>query len=229
MKKLSQRTQLNNKKITNCLYNLDDALDLLKKSANAKFLETVELHVNLNINLKLTIHQIRNTVTLPHGTGYKHRIAVLVPENLIEEAFTNGALISGNENLINDIQKGIINFDLLITIPEMMPKLAKLGRILGPKGLMPSPKSGTVTNNLKESLIEFKKGKFEYKMDKTGILHIPFGKANFDLKQLKENLIFLYSSIKQNRPIGLKGNFIKTSFICSTMGPSIKINLKSLE
>jgi len=123
----------------------------------------------------------------------------------------------------------MIDFDLLISTPDMMPKLAKLGRVLGPKGLMPSPKSGTVSTNLTETLTEFKKGKFEYKADKTGIVHVNFGKSNFNELQLKENLVALYQSIEQNRPAGVKGKYFKTVFICNSMGPSIQLDLKTFE
>jgi large subunit ribosomal protein L1 len=223
MKKFSKRVKLNKKEIIKSFYNIDEALDLLNKVSNAKFIETAEIHINVNTQAA----QIRNSLTLPHGTGNKIKIAVLVPDNLIESVLKNEVCLVGNENLIQQIQKNIINFDVLITIPEMMPKLAKLGKILGPKGLMPSPKSGTVTENLFETLLQFKKGKFEYKTDKTNIFHIPFGKLSFEKKQLKENLIFLYETIKQDRPAGLKGLFIKSIYICSTMGPSIPIDLKS--
>ena len=225
MKKLGKRLKLNNNKIIKSLYNIDEALILLKETATAKFTETVELH----INLKSILNQIRNTVVLPNNIENKTLIAILAPENLIDEKLKNHADIIGHDDLVEQIQKGIINFNLLITTPEMMPKLAKLGKVLGPKGLMPSPKSGTVTNNLFETLIEFKKGKFEYKTDKTGILHIIFGKSDFSPQKLKENLLFLYNTIQQNKPVGVKGLFIKSIFICNTMGPSIPINLKSFE
>jgi large subunit ribosomal protein L1 len=140
-----------------------------------------------------------------------------------------GADIVGNTDLVEDISKGMIDFDLLISTPDMMPKLAKLGRVLGPKGLMPSPKSGTVSTNLTETLTEFKKGKFEYKADKTGIVHVNFGKSNFNETQLKENLVALYQSIEQNRPAGVKGKYFKTVFICNSMGPSIQLDLKAFE
>ncbi len=225
MKKLNKRVQDNKNKIIKSLYSIEEALDLLKKTATAKFIETVELHVNL----KTGLNQIRNSVILPNTFGHKISIAVLAPENLINKNLREEADILGNDDLIQEIQKGIINFNLLITVPEMMPKLAKLGKILGPKGLMPSPKSGTVTNNLFETIKEFKKGKFEYKTDKNGILHIPFGKSDLNTEKLKENLIFLYSKIQQNKPAGTKGLFIKSIFVCNTMGPSIAIDTKSFE
>jgi len=140
----------------------------------------------------------------------------------------NGADIIGSDDLITEISQGKINFDLLIATPDMMPKLAKLGRILGPKGLMPSPKSGTVSKNLSETLSEFKKGKFEYKADKTGVVHVNFGKANFSKTQLIENLLELYQSIEQNRPTGIKGKYFKNIFICTSMGQSIQLEINAL-
>jgi large subunit ribosomal protein L1 len=133
-------------------------------------------------------------------------------------------ILVGNDDLIEEITQGNINFDLLIATPNMMPKLAKLGRVLGPKGLMPSPKSGTVTSTLTETLNEFKKGKFEYKADRTGIVHVNFGKSDFTETQLSENLMALYQSIEQNRPSGVKGKYFKSLFICTTMGSSIKLD-----
>jgi large subunit ribosomal protein L1 len=143
----------------------------------------------------------------------------------LDEAKAAGADIVGNDDLIEQINQGNINFDLLITTPNMMPKLAKLGRVLGPKGLMPSPKSGTVTSTLSSTLTEFKKGKFEYKADKTGIVHVSFGKSDFENNKLVENLEALYRSIEQNRPSGVKGKYFKSLFICTTMGSSIKLDL----
>jgi large subunit ribosomal protein L1 len=226
MRKLSRRYKENLKKTKNIVYsNLEEAIEVLQETASAKFTETVELHVNLNIDPKYADQQLRTTVTLPHGTGKTTRIAVLINETNFEEAKSVGADIVGNDDLIDQISNGNIDFDLLMATPEMMPKLAKLGRILGPKGLMPSPKSGAVTTNLTAALSEFKKGKFEYKADKTGVVHISFGKANFTKIQLIENLVSLYKSIEQNRPPGVKGRYFKTLFICNTMGPSIQLDL----
>lgn len=229
MQKLSRRQNENKQKVEKILYKLDDAISLLKTTATAKFTETAELHANLNIDPKYADQQLRTTVTLPNGTGNEVRIAVLTSDDKIEEAKNAGADIVGNTNLVEDISKGMIDFDLLISTPDMMPKLAKLGRVLGPKGLMPSPKSGTVSTNLTETLTEFKKGKFEYKADKTGIVHVNFGKSNFNETQLKENLVALYQSIEQNRPAGVKGKYFKTVFICNSMGPSIQLDLKAFE
>lgn len=228
MRKISRRHKENLAKTKNKVYsNLEEAISVLKETATAKFVESVELHANLNIDPKYADQQLRTTVTLPHGIGKKITIAVLTNEENFQEAKSTGADIVGNDELIEDITKGNLNFDLLIATPNMMPKLAKLGRVLGPKGLMPSPKSGTVSSTLKTTINEFKKGKFEYKADKTGIVHISFGKANFTDSQLIENLQALYKSIEQNRPSGVKGKYFKTLSICSTMGSSIKLDLET--
>ena len=145
----------------------------------------------------------------------------------ISEAKEAKADIVGSDDLIDEISQGNIGFDLLVATPDMMPKLAKLGRVLGPKGLMPSPKSGTVSTNLTATLSEFKKGKFEYKADKTGVVHVSFGKSNFTENQLIDNLSSLYKSIEQNRPPGVKGKYFKSLFICTTMGPSIQLDLNA--
>lgn len=230
MRKISRRHKENLKKTENTVYqNLEEAITALKETATTKFVESVELHVNLNINPKYADQQLRTTVTLPNGIGKKIKIAVLTDEDNFAEATSAGADIVGNNDLIEQINQGNIEFDLLITTPNMMPKLAKLGRILGPKGLMPSPKSGTVSTTLETTLTEFKKGKFEYKADKTGIVHVNFGKSNFTNTQLIENLRALYKSIEQNRPSGVKGKYFKSLFICTTMGSSIKLDLNSFE
>ena len=226
MRKLSRRQNENLKKSKNVVHSsLEEAITLLQETATAKFIESVELHANLNIDPKYADQQLRTTVTLPHGVGKSTRIAVLTNETNFTEAKEAGADIVGSQELIDDISQGILNFDLLVSTPDMMPKLAKLGRVLGPKGLMPSPKSGTVSTTLTETLSEFKKGKFEYKADKAGVVHVSFGKANFSKDQLVENLTSLYQSIEQNRPSGVKGKYFKSLFICASMGPSIQLDL----
>jgi large subunit ribosomal protein L1 len=226
MRTQSRRHKENVKNTKNTVYlNLEEAITVLKETSTTKFIETVELHANLNIDPKYADQQLRTTVTLPHGIGKKITIAVLTNQENFQEAESAGANIVGNDDLIERITKGEIGFDLLIATPNMMPKLAKLGRVLGPKGLMPSPKSGTVTTTLESTLTEFKKGKFEYKADKTGIVHVSFGKSNFSDIQLIENLKALYSSIEKNRPSGVKGKYFKSLFICTTMGSSIKLDL----
>jgi large subunit ribosomal protein L1 len=225
MRKLSRRYKQNLEITKNTEYSsLTEAIAVLKKTATTKFVESVELHANLNIDPKYADQQLRTTVTLPHGVGKQIRIAVLTNDENVEEAKLAGADLVGNDDLIEEITQGSINFDLLIATPNMMPKLAKLGRILGPKGLMPSPKSGTVTSTLTDTLNEFKKGKFEYKADRTGIVHVNFGKSDFTETQLNENLTALYQSIEKNRPSGVKGKYFKSLFICTTMGSSIKLD-----
>ena len=228
MRTISRRHKENVEKTKNKIYSsLDEAIDILKETATTKFVGSVELHANLNIDPKYADQQLRTTVTLPHGVGKELRIAVLTNDENFEEAKNAGADIVGNDELIENITSGNINFDLLIATPNMMPKLAKLGRVLGPKGLMPSPKSGTVSTTLSATLSEFKKGKFEYKADKTGVVHVSFGKSDFAKNQLIDNLQALYNSIEKNRPSGVKGKYFKSLFVCSTMGPSIKLDLNA--
>ena len=228
MGKLSRRHKENVEKTKDKIYsNLDQAVQILQETASVKFVESVELHANLNIDPKYADQQLRTTVTLPHGVGKQVRIAVLTNDENFDEATNAGADIVGNDELIENITQGNIEFDLLIATPNMMPKLAKLGRVLGPKGLMPSPKSGTVSSTLTATLTDFKKGKFEYKADKTGIVHVTIGKVDFTTSQLVDNLQALYDSIEKNRPSGVKGKYFKSLSICSTMGPSIKLDFNS--
>ena len=226
MRKVSRRQKENLSKTKDKVHsNLEEAISTLKETATTKFVESVELHANLNIDPKYADQQLRTTVTLPNGVGKQTTIAVLTNEENFTEAESAGADIIGSDDLIAEITQGNINFDLLVATPNMMPKLAKLGRVLGPKGLMPSPKSGTVSNTLTETLIEFKKGKFEYKADRTGVVHVNFGKSDFTETQLLENLQALYKSIDLNRPSGVKGKYFKSIFICTSMGPSIRLDL----
>jgi len=228
MRKLSRRQKDNRKKIEKIIYtNKEEAIKVLKQTATAKFIETVELHANLNIDPKYADQQLRTTVILPNGIGKKIKIALLTNEANFNEAKEHGADLVGSEDLIQSLSKGIIDFDLLLATPDMMPKLAKLGRVLGPKGLMPSPKSGTVTTTIAKTLEEFKKGKFEYKADKTGVVHVSFGKVDFTDSQLLENLTSLYLSLEKNRPSGVKGKYFKSLYICTSMGPSIQLDLTS--
>jgi large subunit ribosomal protein L1 len=228
MKTFSKRFEAEQKKIdATATYDVENAMRLVKEAASAKFNESIEAHFSLNIDPKYADQQLRTTVVLPHGTGKTTRIGALVSPDRVSEAEAAGADVFGSENFIEDISKGILDFDLLITTAVMMPKLAKLGRVLGPKGLMPSPKAGTVTVDLKATVDEFKKGKLEYRADKAGIVHISFGKAEFSETQLAENFMSFYNSVESNKPVGVKGKYMKKVTICSTMGPAIYIDFEN--
>ena len=229
MKKESKRTRNLKTLLTKSSYTVDEGIGLLKKLGTAKFIESVEAHISLNIDPKYANQQLRTSLVLPNGTGNSLRIAVFTEADYVEEMLKSGATIAGSDDLIEEISSGKLNFDLLITTPQLMPKLAKLGRILGPKGLMPSPKSGTVTQNLKEAINEFKKGKLEYRADKTGIVHLNFGKVSFSENELKENLLAVYTSLEKNKPSGVKGRYFKTFNICTTMSPGIQVELGSFK
>lgn len=229
MKKDSKRIKNLKSLILEKSYSFDHAISLLKQLGTAKFVESVEAHISLNIDPKYANQQLRTSLVLPNGTGKSLRIAVFTEADYVSEVLKMGATIAGSDDLIEEISAGKVNFDLLITTPQNMPKLAKLGRILGPKGLMPSPKSGTVTTNLNAAIAEFKKGKVEYRADKTGIVHLSFGKANFSEEQLKENLISVFNSIEKNKPTGVKGRYFKSFNICTTMSPGILVELNSFK
>jgi len=225
MKKKSKRFEAAQQLVEKRVYLVNEALEIIQKTATAKFNESTEAHICLNLNPKYADQQLRASLVFPSGTGQTIKIAAIVnSETVIDEKLSKSAKI-GSEALIEEIAQGFLDFDVLIAEPEMMPKLAKLGRILGPRGLMPSPKAGTVTKNIPETIEEFKKGKVEYRVDKTGIVHINFGKANFSVNDLNENLQALYKSILQNKPSGVKGRYFKKMFISTTMGPSIELDL----
>ncbi|XGV98960.1 MAG: 50S ribosomal protein L1 [Leptolyngbya sp. BL-A-14] len=228
MPKVSRRLQELNKKVEERAYAPLEALTLLKETATAKFPESAEAHIRLGIDPKYTDQQLRTTVALPKGTGQTVRVAVIARGEKVTEATNAGADLAGSEELIAEIQKGVIDFDLLIATPDMMPQVAKLGKLLGPRGLMPSPKGGTVTFDLPQAINEFKAGKLEFRADKTGIVHVMFGKATFPAEDLLVNLKALQETIDRNRPSGAKGRYWRSVYVASTMGPSIEVDISSL-
>lgn len=227
-KKISRRMQELLKKVEDRPYEPLEALQLLKDTATAKFPESAEAHIRLGIDPKYTDQQLRTTVVLPKGTGQTVRVAVIARGEKVTEASSGGADIVGSEELIDEIQKGMMDFDILIATPDVMPQVAKLGRLLGPRGLMPSPKGGTVTFDIAQAIQEFKAGKLEFRADRTGIVHVMFGKASFSPEDLLVNLKALQETIDRNRPSGAKGRYWRTIYVSSTMGPSIQVDVNTL-
>ncbi len=227
-KKGSRRLQELQKKVEDRAYEPIEALNLLRETAVAKFPEASEAHIRLGIDPKYTDQQLRTTVALPKGTGQIVRVAVITRGEKVTEATNAGADLVGSEELIDEIQKGRMDFDRLIATPDVMPQVAKLGRLLGPRGLMPSPKGGTVTFDLAQAIEEFRAGKVEFRADRTGIVHVMFGKASFSAEDLLVNLKALQETIDRNRPSGAKGRYWRTMYVCATMGPSIQVDISTL-
>lgn len=211
------------------IYNLSEAIMVLKKIASAKFDETVELTAKLGVNPKYSDQMVRGTVVLPHGTGKSKKIAVISQGEKMKEAQEAGADEVGGEELIERMEKGWLGFDVLIATPDMMKSVAKLGRILGPRGLMPSPKTGTVTFELKKAISEVKAGKVEFKVDKGGVVHAGIGKISFEEGKLVENGLALIDAINRAKPPVAKGKYMKSLTLSTTMSPGVKIDLISLE
>ncbi len=206
------------------LYEAAEALELVKETAAAKFDETVEVAVRLGVDPRHADQQVRGTVVLPHGTGKTVRVLVFAKGEKAKEAEEAGADIVGAEELAEKIQGGWLDFDVAVATPEMMGVVGKLGRILGPKGLMPNPKAGTVTFDVARAVQEFKAGKVEYRVDKTAIIHVPIGKASFATEKLAENYNTLMDAFNREKPAAAKGQYIRSITLSSTMGPGIKVN-----
>ena len=211
------------------LYDTAEAIELVTKTARAKFDETIEVHVKLGVDSRHADQQVRGAVVLPNGTGKKIRVAVFARGDKATEAAEAGADIVGAEDLVEKIQKeNFFEFDVVVATPDMMGLVGRLGKILGPKGLMPNPKAGTVSMNVAQAIKEIKAGKIEYRLDKTNIIHCPVGKASFGTEKLVENFNTLLSAIIKAKPAAAKGTYIKSCVIASTMGPGIKVNAAKL-
>jgi len=206
------------------LYDTDEAFDLACKSATAKFDETVEAHIRLGVDSRHADQQVRGAVVLPNGTGKDVRVAVFAKGDAADAAKAAGANIVGAEDLLADIQGGMLDFDVCIASPDMMGLVGRLGKVLGPRGLMPSPKAGTVTPDVAKAVTEAKAGKIEYRLDKTNIIHCPIGKVSFGAEKLAENFNTLMDAIVKAKPAALKGQYIKSCVVATTMGPGVKIN-----
>ena len=207
------------------LYDPAEAVSLVKKTAVAKFDETIEAHIRTGCDGRHAEQQIRGAVVLPHGTGKTVRVLVFAKNAKADEALAAGADFVGAEELIPKIQnEGWLDFDVVVATPDMMGVVGRLGRVLGPKGLMPNPKAGTVTMDVTKAIQDIKAGKIEYRLDKTNIIHVPIGKASFTEEQLADNFQTLMGAINKARPSALKGVFLKSVSLASTMGPSVKVN-----
>ncbi|MFP4697138.1 MAG: 50S ribosomal protein L1 [Eubacteriales bacterium] len=207
------------------LYDVKDAIELVQKSANAKFDETIEAHIKLGVDSRHADQQVRGAVVLPHGTGKKIRVLVFAKGDKQKEAEEAGADFVGADELIPKIQNdGWLDFDVVVATPDMMSVVGRLGRILGPKGLMPNPKAGTVTMDIAKAVNDIKAGKIEYRLDKSNIIHVPVGKVSFGSEKIKDNFHTLMNAILKARPSAAKGQYLRSVAISSTMGPGIKIN-----
>ncbi len=206
------------------LYDSEEALAIAVKSATAKFDETVEAHIRLGVDSRHADQQVRGAVVLPNGTGKNVRVAVFAKGDAADAAAAAGAEIVGAEDLLAQVQGGMLDFDVCIASPDMMGLVGRLGKVLGPRGLMPSPKAGTVTPDVAKAVTEAKAGKIEYRLDKTNIIHCPIGKASFGAEKLVENFNTLMDAIVKARPAALKGQYIKSCVVATTMGPGIRIN-----
>lgn len=205
-------------------YDVTEAIELVKKTATAKFDESVEVAARLGVDPKKADQQIRGAVVLPHGTGRTQRVLVFAKGDKLKEAEAAGADYVGDEDLIAKITQGWFEFDVIVATPDMMAQVGKLGRVLGPKGLMPNPKTGTVTFEVGKAVQEIKAGKIEYRVDRDGNIHVPIGKASFDLSKLVENFTTVMDTLMKAKPAAAKGTYVRNVAVSSTMGPGIKVN-----
>ena len=211
------------------LYDVDEAVSILKKTASAKFDETIEAHIRLGVDGRHADQQVRGAVVLPHGTGKDVRVLVFAKGDKVAEAEAAGANYVGGEELVPRIQKeGWLDFDVVVATPDMMGIVGRLGRVLGPKGLMPNPKAGTVTMDVTKAINDIKAGKVEYRLDKSNIIHVPIGKASFEEEKLADNFHTLIGAINKAKPAAAKGQYLKSVVVTSTMGPGIKLNTAKL-
>ena len=210
-------------------YLLEEAVPLVQKIASAKFDETVELHMRLGVDPKHADQMVRGTVVLPHGLGQTKRVAVVAQGEKIKEAQDAGADVFGGNELVDEIKNGRLDFDALIATPDMMRQVGMLGKVLGPKGLMPNPKTGTVTLDLKKAIQEIKAGRVEFRVDKFGIIHVPVGKKSFAADKLVGNAHAMISAIMKAKPPAAKGKYVRSSFITATMSPSVQLDTVALE
>jgi large subunit ribosomal protein L1 len=210
------------------VYAIDDAIALIKSNATAKFDETIEVAINLNVDPRYADQMVRGVISLPKGTGKTVRVAVFAKDAKADEARAAGADIVGDADLIEAVSKGVINFDRCIATPDMMGQLGKVAKILGPKGLMPNPKLGTVTPNVAQAIRDVKGGQVEFRVEKAGIIHAGIGKASFSAADLRANFNALYEAIVKARPSGAKGKYVEKVGLSSTMGPGVKIDIAAL-
>ena len=210
------------------LYEVNEALELATKTASAKFDETVEIHIRLGVDSRHADQQVRGAVVLPNGTGKNVRVAVFAKGDAAEAAKAAGADVVGDMDLLEKIQGGFMDFDVCIATPDMMGVVGRLGKILGPRGLMPSPKAGTVTPDAAKAVEEAKAGKIEYRLDKTNIIHCPIGKASFGAEKLTENAMALLDAVIKAKPAATKGTYIRSCVVASTMGPGVRVNAAKL-
>ena len=207
------------------LYDLEEAVSLVKKAASAKFDETIEAHLRLGVDGRHADQQVRGAVVLPHGTGKTVKVLVFAKGDKVDEALAAGADYAGGDELVPKIQNdGWLDFDVVVATPDMMGVVGRLGRVLGPKGLMPNPKAGTVTMDVTKAVNDIKAGKIEYRLDKSNIIHVPIGKASFSEEQLTDNFQTLIDAVIKAKPSAAKGQYLKSVVIASTMGPGVKLN-----